>query len=185
MVKTRPFKTKSGQIRNQAYLYNPLKDSYGWYNIDEQYITKKGRELTQAKQEARAFVNEADIGDKEARLRANIQKVLDSRLDAGRSEIPGIRNLYEAMVERLDNMSDLEIMIFAEENARYIEHFFEYEIEYSHGAYADIDARTYRVAQGLGINPSDYLISEEVPQTVQNALNRLDDKISLSGEDFE
>lgn len=187
-VSTRVFTTRSGNKLNQAYLYNPEKDSYGWYNIDEDYITSKGRELEEAIAYSHDF--NSDVGTLEDRLRTNIEKVLDTDLK-GKAEDIGLKNnygkfvnLYNAMSDKLDSMSALEIYTFAQQNGKYINLFFEYK-EHTHGDYSDLNARVIKLAEALGVDYKKYVDADAVPESVQQKLINLEGVSDLESVKFE
>ena len=151
-------KTRMWKGRQQAYLQNPNTGKYGWYNIEEKYMTDYGRDVQAsitALDEDYNYVLPYDGYDpkwdaetKEARLRRNIMYVLDTKIGTQRSVIRDADILHDMIRARLSEMSDFQIILFSRENKDELQLFFEYETYLHNSDYGELDAQTLKLLEG-------------------------------------
>ena len=182
------YKTRIWKGRQQAYITNPETGGRGWYNIEEKYMTDYGREVQNAITgleeedfDKKDFNPKWDASTKEARLRRNVMNVLDTKIGEKRTVLQNVDELHNLIEQRLDEMSDFEIKQFGREYADEIQLFFEYKT-FLDNSYAELDARTIKLLEGLGIDISEYMPLEKVSEEVQAKLLNLNDLIDIRKE---
>lgn len=162
--------TKDGITK--SYMYNPITEKYGWYNVGE-HMTDLGREMVKDYQD---FAYKTFSGDTKASiLRTNMKTVLTESAD---SNIEGMDDLLNAIYEKLDNMSDYEIENFSDYHKKDINLYFEYKDVTDAG----VDARIINIAKSLGIDIYDYIESDEIPERVKSIMKNIEDYVDFNTE---
>ncbi len=186
------YKTRTWKGRQQAYIQNPSTGKYGWYNIEEKYMTDYGRsvqaQITSFDEDVNYYVGDSnfnykwDADTKEARLRRNIMYVLDTKIGEQHSVIKDVDLLHDRIREELDAMSDFEIINFAREHKDDIQLFFDYRTELTTGDYSELDAQTLKLLDALDISVDSYVYILDVPSEVRNKLSMINDYLDLKKE---
>ena len=122
-----------------------------------------------------------DADTKEARLRSNIRTVLEARI-GNKSTIIHVDELQDAIVNKLSEMSDIEVINFSREHKDEIQLFFEYKTFLDSDGYGDLDARTLKLMDGLGIDIDEYMNKAEVKSEVKTKLLLINDLVDLKKE---
>lgn len=152
----------------KAYLYNPETEKYGWYNTGE-HTTEKGESLIM---DAVGYVDEEKVD----RLRTNMKTVL--REIANNNHIDGMDELLERLYSEINNLSDVEIDSFAQQNSKAIQLYFEYKDVNEAG----VDARIMKLAKSLGVDIYQYIQNESVPRDVQTILDNIEHVVRFDKE---
>lgn len=192
------YKTRVWKGRQQAYIQNPNTGKYGWYNIEDRYMTDYGREvqasITALDEDDNYYSYSSDSFDddhyfkweadtKEARLRRNIMYVLDTKIGEQHSIIKDVDYLHQKIFNILDDMSDFQLINFSREYKKELQLFFDYKT-YINNDYSELDARTLKLLDGLGINAEIFMEINEVPSEVRQKLSVLNERLSLEGIKF-
>lgn len=152
------------------------------FDTDEKYLDYINESSTDSFDYDHYMKWEADT--KEARLRRNIKYVLDTKIGEQKSAIKDIYLLQDEIVRALDDMSDFELINYSREHTKELQLFFEYKT-YINNDYSELDARTLKLLEGLGIDIDEHIQTMNVPDKVVQKLIKLDAKLRLEDVKFD